>query len=68
MLVDYEGGRYEHYRISDEDLKTLKNKKVRQFYEKQNGILDMFKEGSSHLTLLITIVSSTTRCSGLVDA
>lgn len=31
--------------MSDEDLKNVKNKKVRAFYEKQNGILDMFKEG-----------------------
>ncbi|GAA94205.1 uncharacterized protein L969DRAFT_86324 [Mixia osmundae IAM 14324] len=43
-LVDNSGGRFERYRMSDDELKTIKKKKIREFYEKQNEILDYFAE------------------------
>ncbi|KAG0147901.1 hypothetical protein CROQUDRAFT_655472 [Cronartium quercuum f. sp. fusiforme G11] len=42
-LVDDNGGDYEKYRKSSEELKTLPSK-LRKFYEKQNEVLDYFKE------------------------
>jgi len=43
-LIDDRGGNYEKYRMSDEDIKRIKTKSVRQFYTDQNDVLDMFKE------------------------
>jgi len=43
-LVDDSGGKYEHFRKSDDEIASCKSKKVRQFYEQQNEILDMFRE------------------------
>ncbi|KAI5474634.1 cation diffusion facilitator [Pseudohyphozyma bogoriensis] len=43
-MINNEGGKYEHYRKTDEDLAGIKNKKVRDFYENQNEILDGFAE------------------------
>jgi len=37
-------GKYERFRKSDEEIRKCKRKKVRQFYERQNAILDGFKE------------------------
>ncbi|KNZ56361.1 hypothetical protein VP01_2422g5 [Puccinia sorghi] len=42
-LVNDQGGEYEKYRKSSEELKQLSSK-ARQFYERQNEILDYFQE------------------------
>jgi len=43
-------GELEKYRKSDEDLKSIKNRGVREFYQRQNEILDGFKEAEEVLT------------------
>ncbi|KAA1129886.1 hypothetical protein PGTUg99_003259 [Puccinia graminis f. sp. tritici] len=47
-LVNDQGGEYEKYRKSSEELKQLSSK-ARQFYERQNEILDYFQEIDSVL-------------------
>jgi divalent metal cation (Fe/Co/Zn/Cd) transporter len=43
-------GEHEHYRKSDEELKLIKNRGLREFYERQNEILDGFLEVEQVLT------------------
>ncbi|KAF8172061.1 hypothetical protein K438DRAFT_1852195 [Mycena galopus ATCC 62051] len=43
-------GELEHYRKSDEELKLIKNRGLREFYERQNEILDGFLEVEQVLT------------------
>ncbi|KAJ7134326.1 hypothetical protein C8R44DRAFT_770196 [Mycena epipterygia] len=43
-------GELEHYRKSDEELKSIKKRSVREFYEHQNEILDGFLEVEEVLT------------------
>lgn len=45
-LVDDRAGHFEKFRKSEEELKRIKNKKVVEFYKKQNCILDDFAEGT----------------------
>jgi hypothetical protein len=45
-LIDDRGGEFEQYRRSDAELKGIKNKRVRQFYENQNEILVCFFDGN----------------------
>ncbi|KAJ6466390.1 cation efflux family-domain-containing protein [Mycena sanguinolenta] len=49
-MIRCEPGEFEKYRKSDEDLKSLKNRKLREYYERQNAILDGFKEVEEVLT------------------
>ncbi|KAK4057955.1 hypothetical protein OIO90_001174 [Microbotryomycetes sp. JL221] len=42
-LIDDRAGEFEKYRKSDEELRKM-NKKIRLFYERQNEILDGFKQ------------------------
>ncbi|KAJ7465291.1 cation efflux family-domain-containing protein [Mycena latifolia] len=43
-------GELEHYRKSDEELKSIKKRSVRDFYQRQNEILDGFHEVEEVLT------------------
>lgn len=43
-------GELEHFRKSDDELKSVKNRAVREFYERQNEILDGFLEVEEVLT------------------
>ncbi|KAF7357665.1 Cation diffusion facilitator [Mycena sanguinolenta] len=49
-IIRCEPGEFEKYRKSDEELKSLKNRKLREYYERQNAILDGFKEVEEVLT------------------
>ena len=44
LLEGMERYHFEDYRKSDEDLKMIKTKKVRDFYERQNDCLDSWLE------------------------
>ena len=44
LLSSVDRTQFEHYRKSDEELKLIKNKKVRKFYEVQNNSLDSWLE------------------------
>jgi len=43
-LVDRNGGQHEKYRKSSEEIKGIRSRAVREFYERQNMILDNFEE------------------------
>ncbi|KAJ7242856.1 hypothetical protein B0H12DRAFT_840404 [Mycena haematopus] len=49
-MIWCELGELEKYRKSDEELKSLKNRGLREYYQRQNEILDGFKEVEEILT------------------
>lgn len=44
IVAGIDGECFEEYRVSDEDLKQMKNKKIRTFYQEQNARLDDWLE------------------------
>ncbi|KAJ7505577.1 hypothetical protein B0H11DRAFT_2273063 [Mycena galericulata] len=49
-MIQCSPSEFEHFRKSEDELKTIKNRGVREFYQQQNEILDSFLEVEAVLT------------------